>query len=100
MKKTFDELMNSLRETISGYDYFTDFNKVFENVKHVEVELNILNYLIGKDDFDREFCQLVDRYPNVLKVIPILLAVRNKKQNASIKVFCCEEYLWKKYYLD
>lgn len=99
MKKTFDELMNSLRETISGYDYFTDFNKVFENVKHVEVELNILNYLIGKDDFDREFCQLVDRYPNVLKVIPILLAVRNKKQNASIKVFDNNEILDYNFYV-
>lgn len=94
MKKSFDEVIGSLRETISGYDFFTDFEKVFKNVKEIEVELNILNYLIGKvDNFDSEFCALITKYPNVLRAIPILLAVRNKKQNDSIKVFDNNEIL-------
>ena len=94
MKRSFDEVIGSLRETISGYDFFTDFEKVFKNVKEIEVELNILNYLIGKvDNFDSEFCALITKYPNVLRAIPILLAVRNKKQNDSIKVFDNNEIL-------
>ena len=94
MKKSFDEVINSLRETISGYDFFTDFEKVFKNVKEIEVELNILNYLIGKvENFDSEFCSLIEKYPNVLRAIPILLAVRSKKKNETIKVFDGKEIL-------
>ena len=84
MKRNFEELINGLKETINDYSFYTDFNKVFKNVKEIELELNLLNYLLGKtSDFDKEFISIIDKYPNVLKVIPILLAVRDKK----IKVF-------------
>lgn len=84
MKRNFEELIDGLKETINDYSFYTDFNKVFKNVKEIELELNLLNYLLGKvENFDKEFVCLIDKYPNVLKVIPILLAVRDKK----IKVF-------------
>lgn len=84
MKRNFEELIDGLKETINDYSFYTDFNKVFKNVKEIELELNLLNYLLGKtSDFDKEFISIIDKYPGVLKVIPILLAVRDKK----IKVF-------------
>lgn len=84
MKRNFEELIDGLKETINDYSFYTDFNKVFKNVKEIELELNLLNYLLGKTaDFDKEFISIIDKYPRVLKVIPILLAVRDKK----IKVF-------------
>lgn len=84
MKRNFEELIDGLKETINDYSFYTDFNKVFKNVKEIELELNLLNYLLGKNsDFDKEFISIIDKYPSVLKVIPILLAVRDKK----IKVF-------------
>jgi type II restriction enzyme len=40
------------------------------------VELNILNSLIGSKNIESEFQQLITKYPEVLKCIPLLLAVR------------------------
>ena len=40
------------------------------------IELNILNSLIGEKDIEQKFLSLLDKYPEVLKCIPILLAVR------------------------
>ena len=44
----FEELKKTLQDSIFTWDYFTDFDKVKVNVKKVEKELNLLNYLIGK----------------------------------------------------
>ena len=43
------------------------------------MELNILNSLIGHKDIKNEFINLVNKYPEVLKCIPLLLAIRGKE---------------------
>lgn len=75
----FNTLKNTLQESILTWDYFTDFEKVKVNVKKVEKELNILNYLIGKDNIEKEFISLIDEYPNVRKALLLLIAVRKDK---------------------
>ena len=40
------------------------------------MSLNILNTLVGKNNFDEVFVTLLKQYPEVIKVIPILLACR------------------------
>ena len=75
----FDDLKNTLQDSIFTWDYFTDFEKVKINVKKVEKELNILNYLIGKKDIEKEFIQLIEEYPNIRKALPLLIAVRKDK---------------------
>ncbi len=75
----FENLKNTLQESIFTWDYFTDFEKVKINVKKVEKELNILNYLIGKKDIEKEFIQLIEEYPNIRKALPLLIAVRKDK---------------------
>lgn len=75
----FEDLKNTLQDSIFTWDYFTNFKKVKTNVKKVEVELNILNYLIGKKNIEKEFIQLVKEYPNIRKALPILIAVRKEK---------------------
>ncbi|MFP4333059.1 MAG: DpnII family type II restriction endonuclease, partial [Campylobacterales bacterium] len=75
-KKKFETLKITLQDSIFTWDYFTDFDKVRANVKKVEVELNILNVLLGKDNIEREFIDLVRRYPEVRKALPILIAIR------------------------
>lgn len=78
MKRSFEEIMSSLKTTIAGFDFFTDFNKVFENVEEISISLNLMNSLLDTgDDFDKRFISLIHKYPNVLKSIPILLAVRD-----------------------
>lgn len=75
----FNQLKNTLQESIFTWDYFTDFKKVKLNVKKVEKELNILNYLIGKEDIEKEFINLITEYPKIRKALPLLIAVRKDK---------------------
>jgi len=79
MKKDFKKLIDTLQESIFTWDYFTDFEKVKKNVEKIERELNLLNSLIGKNNLEDEFIDLVSEYPKVRKVLPILVAVRKKK---------------------
>jgi len=79
MKRHFDDLLANLKKTVADYSYYTDFDKVYKNADKFKVELNILNSLIGEQDIETKFKNLVELYPNVLKVIPILLAKRGYK---------------------
>lgn len=75
----FNNLKNTLQESIFTWDYFTNFEKVKKNVKKIEKELNLLNYLIGKENIEEEFLSLIEEYPKVRKILPILIAIRNNK---------------------
>lgn len=76
MKRDFNEWLNKFRLSISGYDYYVDFKKVISNVEGIKVELNILNSLIGSKTIENDFETILAKYPNVLRCVPILLAVR------------------------
>ncbi|PNV83661.1 MAG: restriction endonuclease [Sulfurimonas sp.] len=81
--KNFENLKNTLQDSIFTWDYFTDFEKVKKNVKNIEKELNLLNYLIGKEKLDEEFLSLVEEYPKVRKILPILIAIRDDKLSCT-----------------
>lgn len=89
---SFETLKSTLQESIFTWDYFTDFEKVKINVNKVEKELNILNYLIGKENIEEEFLSLIEEYPKVRKILPILIAVRNNKLSET-SVITNEEIL-------
>ena len=76
MKRNFDDWLSSFRSSIANYGYYTDFSKVYKNVSGIKTELNILNSLIGSKDIENEFESIIRKYPETLKCIPILLAVR------------------------
>ena len=78
-KEIFEYFVETLTDSIFTWDYFVDFEKVKKNIHLIEKELNLLNVLIGKNDIDKEFISLVSEYPNVRKVLPILIAIRNSK---------------------
>jgi len=83
--KVFDYFIKSLKESIYTWEYFVDWKKINKNTKSIEKELNILNYLIGKEEIEEEFLKLIKEYPNVKKILPILLAIReNKLKNLQI----------------
>lgn len=79
MKRNFNERLSTMKDSIASWTYYTDFEKVYDNVNKIKVELNILNSLIGSKDIENEFKHIVSLYPNVLSVIPILLAKREKE---------------------
>lgn len=79
MKKEFDEWLSKFRASISGYDYYINFTKVYDNIDILKVELNILNSLIGSKNIEKDFESLLMKYPETLKCIPLLLAVRGNE---------------------
>lgn len=76
MKRDFNTWLSKFRNSIADYGYYVDFEKVYRNVDKIKVELNILNTLIGSKDIENDFIQIVTKYPETLKCIPLLLAVR------------------------
>ena len=76
MNRDFNTWLSSFRDSIADYGYYIDFEKVHRNVESVKIELNILNSLIGSNNIEEDFENLIKKYPEVLKCIPLLLAVR------------------------
>lgn len=72
----FTFITHSFKEKITQWDYFVNWGKVFENVITIEKELNLLNYLIGKEQIEEEIYKLIKEYPSVIKAFPFLIAVR------------------------
>ncbi|MCL2862891.1 MAG: type II restriction endonuclease [Methanimicrococcus sp.] len=74
--RNFEEWLSKFKASISDYDYYVNFSKVHRNIDMIKVELNILNSLLGSENIEKEFEDLIARYPETLKCIPLLLAVR------------------------
>lgn len=83
--EVFDSLITTLKPSTFVWSYFVNWEKVFENVKEIEIGLNILNYLVGKENFDEEFKGLLRTHPEIVKVIPALV-VRDGDNTKKIKI--------------
>jgi len=78
-KEVFAYFINNLNDSIRYWDYFVNWEKVLGNTCDLEVDLNILNYLIGKNDIEKEFSYLLKKHPQVVRLIPVLLACRENR---------------------
>lgn len=78
-KRAFNNWLIGFRDSIADYGYYIDFKKVNRNVDSIKVELNILNSLIGSKNIKEDFKALIEKYPETLKCIPLLLAVRSNE---------------------
>ena len=74
--RDFNTWFASFRQSIADYEYYVDFEKVFSNVDAIRIPLNILNSLIGTKNIEVDFKTILNKYPETLKCIPILLAKR------------------------
>lgn len=103
MKRDFSAWLKTFRDSIATYSYYIDFEKVIANVDSIKVELNILNSLVGSKNIKSDFEVILAKYPDTLKCIPILLAVRNSEiavtdSNGSFKFnFTKQNYTAKEY---
>ena len=79
MKRNFNEWLGKFKTSISDYSYYVDFEKIYKNVDKVKVELNILNSLIGSQNIEEDFKNILIKYPETLECIPLLLAVRSSE---------------------
>jgi type II restriction enzyme len=78
MNKNFNLFMSQLQKTNQTLDFFCDFDKISANVSQVEMSLNTLNYLIGKDDLSKAVTEIWERDPRAFEVMGILIAVREE----------------------
>ncbi len=79
MERDFTKWLKSFQESIATYAYYADFEKIYGNVESIKIELNILNSLIGSKSIRSDFERLLNKYPEVIRCIPILLAVRSNE---------------------
>ena len=77
-QEQFDLFIAQLRETNATLDFYCDFPKIAKNVADIEISLNTLNYLIGKDDLRTAVQALWDRDKRVFEVMDIMIATRKK----------------------
>lgn len=84
-RRQFEPWLETMRPSINTYKFYTDFQKVDMNVLSIRVSLNLLNALIGAEDIESDFLEIINRYPETLDVIPILLA---KREN---EIYCQDE---------
>ena len=74
--EVFQYLKENLTDSITIWDYFVNWNKVLSNFREIEINLNLLNYLVGKNDIEGEFRIILRQYPSVVGIIPVLIACR------------------------
>ena len=76
--------MNSLSKTNRTPEYYVNWIKVEKNTREFELELNTMNYLLGKSNIEEEATRLFTNQPNLLTAIPSLIASRDKKLEVLI----------------
>ena len=89
--RDFNKWLENFRNSIASYDYYIDFEKVHRNVDSIKIELNILNSLVGSKNIEEDFEKIIKEYPQTLKFVPILLAVRS---NEIYAMDCNGEYTY------
>lgn len=86
MNKDFNNLITTFKSSIKTWSYFVNWKKVFVNSSELEITLNKLNYLLGKENIKAEFKKLYGSNPDIVKALPVLLAVRENKLEVFDKV--------------
>lgn len=92
MQKDFNNLITTFKSSIKTWDYFVNWKKVFVNRSNLEITLNKLNYLLGKENLKEEFKKLYSSNPDIVKALPVLLAVRENKLEVFDKVIKNSEF--------
>lgn len=93
----FKTFMSQLSDTNATLSYWTDFSKVKTNVASIEIKLNTLNYLLGKEDLRAAVTELWNNDKRVFDVLQILIACRKRDKkkviNADAEFVLLETYL-------
>jgi type II restriction enzyme len=71
-----EKLCSTLIETNYTYDYFVNWEKVIKNRDFYKYEIALLKSLKNSNNPTDDFRKLIMKYPEVIKVIPILIACR------------------------
>lgn len=83
MSEPFKIFLSQLSETNATLDYFTDFDKIRNNVNKISMKLNQLNYLIGKENLEEAIHELYAENEKAFEVLDILIAIRKNKNTKT-----------------
>jgi type II restriction enzyme len=78
MREAFEQFMSQLQETNQTLEFFSDFEKISNNVDNIKLSLCMLNSLIGTTDLRRSVETIWQRDPSVFQIMDILIAVRGE----------------------
>lgn len=75
------DFFGTLLETNHTYEFFVNWGKVFNNLEDYLIEISILNSLnkVESTKVESHFREILRKCPNVVKVLPTILAIRDKK---------------------
>lgn len=74
------EFNDTLLKTNQTYDFFVDWEKVFNKIEDSLIEIQILNSLnkINPREIVPAFEKIITDYPEVVPILPLILAIRDK----------------------
>ncbi len=77
----FDYFLENLVPTVNSWSYFVKWDKVTLNTEEIKINLNIMNSLLCSKDIERDFLSLANKFPEIIKLLPILVASRGEEYN-------------------
>jgi type II restriction enzyme len=87
IESLISSFQNSIIVTNRTAEFFVNWEKVRKNAEELRIELSLMNSLIGSEEIEKDFKELIINYPEALRTIPILLAVRDLKFPVIIDFF-------------
>lgn len=89
-KNSVGDLVKYFQETLTvtnrDFKFLTDWKKIEKVVKKYRFEIALFDVLIKSYNFDNELRQLLSKYPDAIKVLPLLLALSNKDSEELVLV--------------
>ncbi len=89
-KNSVEDLVKYFQETLTvtnrDFKFLTDWKKIEKVIKKYRFEIALFDVLIKSKNFDNELRQLLLKYPDVIKVLPLLLALSNKDSEELVLV--------------
>jgi type II restriction enzyme len=85
-------ICDSLIDTNHTYDFFVNWQKVIKNRDIFKYELSLLSSLKMGNSPKKDLSELIKRYPEVVKVFPILIACRDGLIQVLDKIKPCIKY--------
>ncbi|WP_288318507.1 type II restriction endonuclease [Xylanibacter caecicola] len=96
-EEQFNTFLSQLSETNATLSFWTNFEKIKRNVAGIEIKLNTLNYLLGKQDLKKAVIELWNNDKSVFDVLQILIACRKRDRkkviNADAEFVYLEQYM-------
>ncbi len=92
-KRDFHTWLSNFRYSIADFGYYIDFNKVYNNIESIKIELNILNSLISSKNIEVDFENLIKKYPETLNleetfdVLDDIYSIKDMQNGIMTEVF-------------